>query len=378
MFKKRAVMLLGLLVLLGLVVSGCSSQPAATAAPQATSNATETQVSGAIEPAKEIVLYNWTDYMNPEVLTQFEEETGIKIVEDYFSSNEELIAKLQGGATGYSLIIPSDYAVYVLIQNNLLAKLDQANLPNTNNLSERFKNPEVDPGNQYCVPYEWGTTGIGYRTDLVDPPTSWATILAAKPGDPQYGRMTMVDDVRDGFAAALMYLGYDINTTDEAQVQEARDLLIQAKSGLSGYDSDTFEDLVASGENVLAHGYSGEFQGARDENPYIDYLIPDEGGVIYMEEICIPVTASPEEKLAAEMFINYLLRGDIGAQLSEYIYYGSPNKAATEYLSQDYLANPIINPSEEVMQRLNFIKPLGEFDLVYQRLWDEVKSAPTP
>ena len=188
----------------------------------------------------------------------------------------------------------------------------------------------------------------------------------------------MVDDVRDGFAAALMYLGYDVNTTDDAQLQEARDLLIQAKAGLSGYDSDTFEDLVASGENVLAHGYNGEFLGARDENPNIDYLIPDEGGVIYMEEVCIPVSVSPEEKLAAEMFINFLLRGDVGAQLSEYIYYGSPNNAAKEYLSEEYLTNPIINPPEEVMQRLHFLKPLGEYDLVYQRLWDEVKSAPSP
>ena len=373
MKKSLVFVLFALMLVLSMILSACSS-PAAT--PTSQTSGDENQA--ALEPAKEIVLYNWTDYMNPDILTSFEQETGIKIIEDYFSSNEEMIAKLQGGVTGYSLIIPSDYAVALLIENGLLAKPDKANIPNASNLNDRFKNPEVDPGNTYCVPYQWGTTGIGYRSDLVDPPTSWAALLEAPPDSPQYGRMTMLDDVRDGFAAVLIYLGYDVNTTDEAQLQQARDLLIKTKAGFSGFDSDTYEDLVASGENVMAHGWNGDFMMAKDENPNVEYLIPDEGGVIYMEEVCIPISVSPEEKLAAEMFINYLLRGDMGALLSEYIYYGTPNEAAKEFLSEEYLNNPIINPSDEVLQRLHFLKPLGEFDLVYQRMWDEVKSAPNP
>jgi spermidine/putrescine-binding protein len=361
--EKRTISLITIVLLLTLAVSACASQPAATE-------------PGALEPAPEIVLYNWTDYMNPEILTGFEQETGIRIIEDYFSSNEEMIAKLQGGAEGYSLVIPSDYAVAILIENGLLAELDKANIPNIDNLNERFKNPEVDPGNAHCVPYQWGTTGIGYDSAAMEAPTSWAYLLSASPDAPQYGRMTMVDDMREGFAAALLYLGYDVNTTNEAELQEARDLLIQTKAGLSGYDSDTFEDLVASGENLMAHGWNGEFLMAQDENESVDYLIPDEGGIIYMEEICIPASASPAEKLAAEMFINYLLRGEVGALLSEYIYYGSPNVAAQEYLSEEYKTNTIINPPQEVLERLHFLKPLGEFDTVYARLWDEVKAAP--
>lgn len=373
MKKSHLIVLLALFLALVMVLTACST-PSATPTNETSGGGSQAE----IEPAKEIVLYNWTDYMNPDILASFEQETGIRVIEDYFSSNEEMIAKLQGGATGYSLLVPSDYAVAVLIENGLLAELDKANVPNIANLNDRFKNPEVDPGNTYCVPYQWGTTGIGYLSDQVDPPTSWAALLEAAPDSPQYGRMTMVDDVRDGFAAALLYLGYDVNTTDEAQLQEARDLLIKTKAGLSGYDSDTFEDLVAAGENLIAHGWNGEFLMAKDENPAVEYLIPEEGGIIYMEEICIPASASPAEKLAAEMFINYLLRGDMGAMLSEYIYYGTPNEAAKEFLSEDYLTNPIINPTDEVLQRLHFLKPLGEFDLVYQRMWDEVKSAPTP
>lgn len=366
MDKKRFMHLITAVLLLTLALNACASQPAAT----------ETSEPGTLQPASEIVLYNWTDYMNPDILSEFEQETGIRVIEDYFSSNEEMIAKLQGGATGYSLVIPSDYAVAVLIENGLLAELDKANIPNIDNLNERFKNPEVDPGNAHCVPYQWGTTGIGYDTSTMEAPTSWAYLLTATPDDPYYGRMTMLDDVREGFSAALLYLGYDVNTTDEAQLQQAQDLLIQAKAGLAGFDSDIYEDLVASGENLLAHGWNGDYMMVIEENPAVDYLIPDEGGIIYMEEICIPASASPEEKVAAELFINYLLRGEVGAQLSEYIYYGSPNVAAQEFLSEEYKTNTIINPPQEVLERLHFLKPLGEFDTVYARLWDEVKAAP--
>jgi spermidine/putrescine transport system substrate-binding protein len=361
--------LLGLLVVMALLLSACGGQ-GSPAAP-------ETGQPGEIQPASEIVLYNWTDYMNPEVLELFEAETGIRVIEDYFSSNEEMIAKLEGGVTGYTLVIPSDYAVGIMMREGMLAELDHANIPNIPNLTDRFEYNEIDPGNRYCIPYQWGTTGFAVRTDLVDPvPTSWAAIFENEPGMPTYGRVTMLDDTRESFAAALLYLGYDINTTDDTQLQEARAALIRAKAGLSGYDSDTFEDLLMSGENLIAHAWNGEIMKATEEVEAIEYIIPDEGGVIYMEEICIPITATPEQKLAGEMFINFILRGDVSAMLSEYIYYGSPNEAALEYLSDEYLENPLINPPMEVLERLYFMQPLGEYDLVYQRLWDEVKTAP--
>lgn len=351
---------------------------AATEAPamptEAPATATEAPAAG-VEPAKEIVIYNWAEYIDPEIYTKFEEETGIKMTEDNFSNNEELLAKLQGGATGYSLIVPSDYTVSIMKEENLLAKLDPANVPNLSNLSDQFKNVPYDPGNEYCAPYQWGTTGIGYLDGEVDEPTSWSVIFEPDPNSPTYGRVTMLDDVREAFAAALAYLGYDINTTDEAQLQEAKALLIQAKPGLSGYDSDTFEDLVASGENLMAHGWNGDFLVAQETNENVAYTIPQEGGVVWVDNICIPVTVSPEEKLAAEMFINFLLRPDIGAMLSEFNYYASPNAAAESQLGEDFLNDPAVYPPQEVLSKLQYIRPVGEAESVYQRLWDEVKSS---
>jgi len=184
----------------------------------------------------------------------------------------------------------------------------------------------------------------------------------------------MLDDVREGFAAALIYLGYDINTTDESQLQEAKQLLVNAREGLAGYDSDTYEDLLASGENLMAHGWNGDFLVAQEENEAIAYVVPQEGGVIWVDNICIPATGAPEQKLAAEMFINFLLRADIGAMLSEYNYYASPNAAAEAERGEEFLSDPAVYPPQEVIDRLQFIRPVGEAESLFQRLWDEVKT----
>jgi spermidine/putrescine-binding protein len=329
-----------------------------------------------VEPASQIVIYHWSEYIDPEIYALFEDEFGIRVVEDNFSSNEELLAKLQGGATGYALIVPSDYTVEILVEEGMLAALDHGNIPNLNNLGAQFRDVPYDPGNQYCTPYQWGTTGIGYLSSEVDEPTSWAVLFDPDPNAPYYGRMSMLDDARESFAAALAYLGHDINTTDEAQLQEAKELLIRAKAALSGYNSDMFGDLVASGENLMAHGWNGDFLVAQEDNEDLEYTVPDEGGVIWVDNICIPNTATPEQKLAAEMFIDFLLRPEIGAMLSEYTYYASPNAAAEELLDEDLLEDPAVYPPDDVISKLQYLEPVGEFESIYQRLWDEVKAAP--
>ncbi len=336
----------------------------------------ETLSVGQIGEDDEIILYNWTEYIDPEMYAIFQEETGIEVTEDNYSSNEELLAKLQGGATGYALIVPSDYMVAIMIEEGMLAELDHDNIPNLANLEERFRNTPIDPGNKYCAPYQWGTTGIGYNSAELDAPESWAAIFAPPADAPYLGRFTMLDDSREAFAAALLYLGYDINTKEEAQLQEAKEVLIAAKANIHSYDSDTFEDQIGVGETLLAHGWNGEFANAEYDN--IDYLIPEEGGVIWIDYICIPATIPPEKKAAAEQFINFLLRPDMGALLTEWNYYSTPNKAAEELLTEDILTNPIVYPPEDVRARLHFIEPVGEATELYERLWDEVKSAPTP
>ncbi len=158
-------------------------------------------------------------------------------------------------------------------------------------------------------------------------------------------------------------------------MEEAKQLLIQAKPGLAGYDSDTFEDLVASGENLMAHGWNGDFLIAQEDNENLAYVVPEEGGVIWVDNICIPSTVTPEEKLAAEKFIDFLLRPDIGAMLSDFNYYASPNKAAEAELGEDFLNDPAVYPTAEVRSRLQYITPVGDMESVYQRMWDEVKAA---
>ena len=379
--KRNLVLLLSILVAVSLVLTACGQSAPATEAPQQPSETeapADNTGGGEVQPAKEIVFYNWSEYIDPEIYTLFEEETGIKVVEDNFSSNEELLAKLQGGASGYAIIVPSDYTVNIMREEGMLAALDKDNIPNITNLGENFQNLYYDPGNEYCIPYQWGTTGIGYLENQVDAPDSWAVFFDPDENSPAYGRMTMLDDTREAFAAALSYLGYDINTTDEDQLNEAKEALIRAKPALAGYDSDTYEDLLASGENLMAHGWNGDFLQAQEENENIAYVMPKEGGVIWVDNLCIPSTVTPEEKLAAEMFLNFLLRPDIGAMISEYNWYATPNKAAEANLDEEFLSDPTVYPPQEVIDKLQFIKPVGEAESLYQRLWDEVKSAPVP
>jgi spermidine/putrescine transport system substrate-binding protein len=382
MKNQRLPIYITLTIVLSILLAACGGeattevQPDVTEAPEAPVM-TEEPV-GEVEPASEIVIYNWSEYLDPEIYALFEEEFGISVVEDNFSNNEELLAKLQGGATGYSLIVPSDYTVNIMIEEGMLAELNHANIANLINLADRFKELPYDPGNKFCVPYQWGTTGLGYLSSDVDEPTSWSVIFEPDPEAPYFGRYTMLDDVRESFAAALVYLGYDINTTDETQLEEAKQLLIDAKAGLAGYDSDTFEDLIASGENLLAHGWNGDFLVAQEENEDIAYVVPQEGGVVWIDNICIPAGVSAEEKLAAELFIDFLLRPDIGAMLSEYNYYASPNVAAEAELDEEMLNDPTVYPPSEVLDRLQYIRPVGEAESLYQRLWDEVKSATVP
>ncbi|MCB0244596.1 MAG: spermidine/putrescine ABC transporter substrate-binding protein [Anaerolineae bacterium] len=366
-----------LLLVIALAAAGCS-QPAAAPATSAPASDTQTAPAASSDSVKlpeEIVMFNWTDYIDPDLYGEFEEASGVRVIEDNYSSNEELLAKLQGGSAGYAVIVPSDYTVGIMIEEGLLAKLDHANIPNLSNLADRFTQVPYDPGSVYCVPYMWGTTGFGYDSTKVDPPASWSVFFEPDPNSDIYGRVTMLDDPRESFAAALAYLGYDINTTDEAQLNEAKDALIRAKAQLAGYDSDTYEDLVASGENLLAHGWNGDFLLAMEDNENIAYVTPKEGGVVFVDNLCIPASATPEQKLAGEMLINFLLEPEVAARNSEFIYYASPNKAAEAFLPEDFLNDTSIYPPAEVLDKLQYLEPVGEAESIYQRLWDEVKSA---
>ena len=357
-----------LLLLLGLILS------LLTAACASTTSADET----ATGPAKRLVFYNWADYIDPAFYDEFEAETGIEVVEDNFASYEELLAKFQGGANGYALIVADSRTIDILNAESRLAKLDHTNIPNLSNLYERFRTLSYDEGNTHCAAYQWGVTGLGYNIDEMEAPTSWSVIFEPNPETPYYGRVTMLDDVREAFGAALIYLGYDINTTDEAQLREAQQLLIKAKAGLAGYDSTTFHTLLGSSENLLAHGWNGSVMRAmgQPDGANIGFVVPQEGSLTWIDHLCIPANVPADQKLAAEMFINFLLRPEIGARLSARNFYASPNQAAEAHLDQEFLNNPIIYPSAEVTGKLQYLLALGETEATYLRLWNEIKAAP--
>lgn len=351
---KRNLIILTVLSLLIAVVSACA--PA----------------GGEGELAKELHLYNWSEYIDPEVFTAFEEEYGVKVIEDTFSSNEELLAKLQAGAAGYDLIVPSDYMVEIMIEEGLLAEINHDNIPNMANLSDLFSDPPYDPGLVYCVPYQWGTTGIGYNSDIVEP-DSWSYIFDPAMASEYEGQITMLNDSREAIGAALKYLGYSLNSTDEAELEEAKQILIGAKPYLFSYDSDQYEDLIASDEIVYAHGWSGDFFAAAVEDERIWYSIPAEGGVVWADNMCIPATS--KNAYTAEVFIDFILRPEVAAQITNFTWYGSPVEAANEFIDAEILEEPAIYPPPEVMAKLEWLKDVGEATPVYERIWTEVKAA---
>ena len=325
------------------------------------------------ELAEELHVYNWSEYIDPEIYADFEEEFGVKVIEDTFSSNEDLLAKLQAGATGYDIIVPSDYMVTIMRELELLAALDYDNIPNFDNVDDVFLDPPYDPDNQYCVPYQWGTTGLGYDAEVFEEaPDSWAYLFDPALASQHAGKISMLNDPREAFAAALKYLGYSLNSTDEAQLAEAKDLLVQQKQWVATYDSDGFEDLLAAGETELAHAWSGDIFAAAEEAEQIWYIIPKEGGVIWTDNLCIPKTAPSQ--YTAEVFMNYLLRPEVGAKITNYTWFGSPNKASEEFIDAEILDEPAIYPPPEVMDKLEFIRDVGEATAIYERIWTEIKT----
>jgi spermidine/putrescine-binding protein len=328
---------------------------------------------GEQELAEELHVYNWSEYIDPQIYEDFEAEFGVHVVEDTFASNEELLAKLQAGATGYDVIIPSDYMVAIMIEEGLLAELDRDNIPNITNIDPKFADPPYDSGMVHCIPYQWGTTGIGYNGDAFDePPDSWAYVFDPAIASQCAGQFTMLNDSRESMGAALKYLGYSVNSTSEEELTQARDLLAQQKEWVYAYDSDQYEDLISADETVMAHGWSGDFFMIAAEDERVWYAIPKEGGVIWADNLCVPKSASSQ--YTAEVFINYLLRPEVGAAISNYTWYASPNAAATEFIDAEILEEPAIYPPADVMEKLEWLEDVGEATPLYERFWTEVKA----
>lgn len=322
---------------------------------------------------KEMRLFIWSEYMDPEIIKAFEKQNNLKVRIDLYESNEDMLAKLQaGGVSQYDVIVPGDYIIPTLINLKLIQPLDKSKVPNLKNLDPKFANPPYDPGNKYSAAYQWGVSGIMYRKDKVQsPPDSWAAILDPKGSGP----FVLMDSIREMMGGALRYLGYSINTKDPKQVQAAGKLLLDAKksSRALGFEGGVgAKNRLVAGTATYAVVYNGDAIKAAGESKNVAFVVPKEGAALFVDNMAIPARAPNPD--AANKFINFILDAKIGAQLSNYNRYATPNKAALAFINKDDLKNPAIYPSEAIKSKLEFVLDLGKDSRLYDEVWTAVKS----
>lgn len=324
--------------------------------------------------AGEVIVYNWGEYVDPDVLEMFEEETGIRVIYDEFETNEIMYPKVEAGASEYDVICPSDYMIQKMIENDLLAELNFDNIPNAKaNIGEQYweQSQGFDPENKYSVPYCWGTVGILYnKTKVEEPVDSWSILWDETYQD----SILMQDSVRDAFMVALKLNGDSMNSTDPDELAAARDLLIEQKPLVQAYVIDQVRDKMIGNEAALGVIYSGEAIYTQRENPDLEYVIPKEGTNVWIDSWVIPKNAPNKEN--AEKFIDFMCRPDIALMNFEYITYSTPNDAARELVEDEDIRNSeIAFPDLSQYDNLETFSYLGdEADALYNEMWKEVKS----
>lgn len=321
----------------------------------------------------QIVVYNWGEYIDPDVIDMFEKETGISVVYEEFTTNEDMYPKVSSGAAAYDVICPSDYMIQKLIEEDLLEKLNYDNIPNIVNIDENYLESakQFDENNEYAVPYCWGTVGILYNTTMVDEEIdSWDVLWDEKYED----EILMQRSVRDAFAVSLKRLGYSLNSKSVDELKEARNELMDQKSLVQAYVVDEVRDKMINNEAAIGVIYSGEAIYTKQENPDLEYVVPKEGSNVWIDAWVIPKNCTNKE--GAEAFINFMCDPEIALMNFEYITYSTPNKAARELIEDDDIRNSeIAFPDKDVLQRCETFNYLGEeFDELYSSFWKEVLS----
>jgi len=353
---------------------------APTTPPTVAPTATPTPKPTAAPPtvtSKEFNLYAWSEYVPQELLDAFAKEYKVKVNYDTYSSNEELLAKLQAGKTNYDVIIPSDYTVGIMIAQKMLEPMDLDHLPNLVNVDPQFLNLPFDPGNKYSVPYQWGSVGIAVNTAKVSKPI----VKFADLWDPTFkGKLVVLDDEREIIGMALLVLGYDKNSTDPAQLEAAKKKLIELKPNIKLYDSDSPKTALLSGEVVAGIVWNGEAALAHQENSKITYVLPEEGMGLWYDNLAIPKGAPHKD--AAVAFINFVLRPDMSILITKAFPYSSVNKAALELLKtkdpaayKQYMEFPATNPPADAVKKGKIIIDVGDATKLWDKVWTEVKGS---
>ena len=371
--------LLAVSALVAVVLAGCGGGEAAPVP----AGADQPVASGCPEPnprmevtSSEVNLFVWTEYIPQATIDCFEEVYGINVNQSEYSSNEEMYAKLSAGGANYDLVQPTDYIVALMIRQGLLQKLDKDKLPVMATLDPNYLDLPFDPGNDYTLPYQGGTDAIVVNTDTVEQlPASFADLW-----DPAYaGRMVMVDDSRAIIGATLLTLGYDVNTTDPAQLEEAKTKLAELVKGVKIFDSDSPKTALIGGDADLGIVWTGEVALAQRENPAIQYIYPTEGPIRWQDNYGIPTDAPHLD--AAYAWLNYSMQPDVFWRMLEEFPYTNPSTGALEYAKENYpdlydtyINSNITNPPADVLAAAHYIEDVGEATPLYDQVWTEVKG----
>lgn len=322
---------------------------------------------------EQVIVYNWGEYIDPDVIPMFEEETGISVIYEEFETNEIMYPKIKSGAIAYDVVCPSDYMIERMVREDLLAEINWDNVPNIKNIDPTYmdQSKSFDPDNAYSVPYCFGTIGILYNKTMVDEPIdSWNVLWDHKYTD----NILMQDSVRDAFAVALKRKGYSLNSTDVNELEEATADLIEQKPLVQAYVIDQVRDKMIGNEAAIGVIYSGEAIYTQWENENLEYVIPKEGSNVWIDSWVIPKNAQNKEN--GEKFINFLCRPDIALMNFEYITYSTPNKEARALIEDEELRNSTIAfPTADMLKDCETFRFLGnDADAFYNELWNKVKA----
>ncbi len=314
-------------------------------------------------------VYNWGDYIDESILEDFETETGIKVNYEMFATNEDMYVKLKQGGTKYDVAFPSDYMIEKMVKEDMLHKIDMSKITNYNLIMDEFKGLDFDASEEYSVPYMWGTVGILYNKSMVsDPVDSWNILW----DDKYKNDILMMDSQRDTLMVALKKLGYSMNTRDVAELEEAKQVLIDQKPNVLAYVGDNVVDMMLSEEAAMAVLWSGQAIQIMSEKEGYEYAYPKEGTNLWFDSIVIPKTSEHVEE--AHMFIDFLNREDIAFRNADYIGYSSPNTGAVDQLGDELKSMSAAYPEMEKLENAEIFLDPGAFIEEYNRVWTELKA----
>lgn len=308
-----------------------------------------------------LTVYNWGDYIDEDLIKQFEKKTGIKVIYETFDSNEAMMTKIEQGGTNYDVAIPSEYTIDKMKQDNLLIPLDHSKLPNLKNIDQRFMDLPFDPGNKYSVPYFWGTVGIVYNPKMLHGKkiTSWNDLW-----NPDLkNQILLIDGAREVMGMGLNSLGYSLNDTNKKHLLEAKAKLDGLTPNVKAIVGDEIKMLMANEEASIGLVWSGDASEIMSENEDLDYVVPKEGSNLWFDNMVIPKTAKNID--AAHKFINFMLDPKVAAKNTEYVGYSTPNKQALKHLPKEVVEDERFYPSPELTKKLEVYKNLGKKNLAY-------------